>query len=86
MREPDREQAPEEVFEPISTGIGGGRVIVPKDDLIPEAEPHVQGEDPGSEEDRDSAENDAGLLDAGESPEFEHLRKPPPLSNPPGER
>ncbi len=86
MRERDRDQSPEESIEPISTGIGGGRVIVPKTDQYEAVEPHVKGEDPGSEEDRDSPEADDDLFDSGESPEFEHLRQPPDLSKPPGER
>jgi hypothetical protein len=86
MRERDRDQSPEEIVEPLSPGVGGGQVVIPKTDQLDDVGPHVKGEDPGSEDDRDSPEADDDLFDSGESPEFEHLRRPPDLSNPPGER
>jgi hypothetical protein len=86
MRERDRDQSPEEIVQPLSPGVGGGQVVIPRTEEIDDVKPHVKGEDPGSEEDRDSPEADDDLFDSGESPEFEHLRTPPDLSKPPGER
>lgn len=86
MRERDRDQSPEEIVEPLSPGVGGGQVVVPKTEDVDAVKPHVKGEDVDAEIDRDSPEADDDLLDSGESPEFEHLRRPPDLSNPPGER
>ena len=79
MRERDQTPTPDDIIQPVTPGVGGGQVIVPKTDTVESVGPHVQGEDPGSEEDRDSPEGDADLLGSGSSPEFQHLRKPPPL-------
>jgi hypothetical protein len=86
MRERDRDQSPEEIVQPLSPGVGGGQVVIPTTEEFDDVKPRVKGEDPGSEEDRDSPEADDDLFDSGESPEFEHLRRPPDLSKPPGER
>lgn len=47
------------------------------DGLTPE--PSAAEIDEEQEEDHNAADNDDALLDAGESPEFEHLRKRPTL-------
>ncbi len=81
MREDNRDQSPEELGQPIAAGIGGGQVLIPRSEPESVVEPHVKGGSPLREEnnDHDSYEGDGDLLSPGSSPEFEHLRKPPPL-------
>ena len=84
MREDDHDQFTGGLEQPIAAGIGGGQVLIPRSEPESVVQPHVKAKDgsPLREEnnDHDAYEGDGDLLSPGSSPEFEHLRKPPHLS------